>query len=46
MKTSYILVAILASNVMGMLVGGRTAKNGFMVVSCVLAGYGLVRILG
>jgi len=46
MKISYILGAILASNVIGILVGGRTAKNGLMVVSGLLAVYGLVRILG
>ena len=46
MKTSYILGAILASNLIGLLVGGRTAKNGCIVVSGALAIYGLVRILG
>ena len=46
MKTSYILGAILASNLIGPLVGGRTAKNTCFVVSGGLAVYGLVRILG
>jgi hypothetical protein len=46
MKTSYILGAILACNLLGLLVGGRTAKHGFIVVSGALAVYGLVRILG
>lgn len=46
MKTSYIPGATLASHVLGLLVGGRTVKNGFIVVSGALAVYGLVRILG
>jgi hypothetical protein len=46
MKTSYIFGAILASNVIGILVGGRSAKTGLAVVSAVLAVYGLVRIYG
>ncbi|MES2951570.1 MAG: hypothetical protein V4858_23825 [Pseudomonadota bacterium] len=46
MKTSYIFGAILASNVIGILVGGRGVKTGLMVVSGALAAYGLFRILG
>jgi hypothetical protein len=46
MKTSYIFGAILASNVIGILVGGRSAKTALMVVSGVLAAYGLFRLLG
>ena len=46
MKTSYIFGVILASNVIGILVGGRTAKNTLFVVSGALAVYGLVRIFG
>ncbi|MES2582365.1 MAG: hypothetical protein V4627_06575 [Pseudomonadota bacterium] len=46
MKTSYIFGAILASNVIGILVGGRSAKTGLLVVSAVFAAYGLFRLLG
>jgi hypothetical protein len=44
MKTSYIFGAILASNVIAISVGGRSAKTGLAVVSAALAVYGLVRI--
>ncbi len=46
MKTSYIFGAILASNIIGLLIGGRSAKTGLAAVSAVLAVYGLVRIYG
>ncbi len=45
MKTTYIYAGILACSVIGILLGNRTAKTALLVVSGVLAGYGLVRIL-
>lgn len=46
MKTTYILGAILACSVIGTLVGARSAKTAFLVLSGVLSLYGLVRLLG
>lgn len=46
MKTSYILAAILASSVIGILVPARSAKTILLVVTGILSAYGLFRILG
>ena len=46
MKTTYIYGGILASSVIGVLIGSRAAKTALMVVSGLLAAYGLFRILG
>ena len=46
MKTTYILGAILACSVTGTLVGARSAKTALLLVSAILAIYGLVRLLG
>lgn len=46
MKTTYILAAILASSIVGTLVPARSAKTVLLVVTGVLAAYGLLRILG
>lgn len=46
MKTTYIFGAILASNVIGTLVGARGAKTAMLVVSGLLSVYGLARLLG
>jgi len=46
MKTTYILGAILACSVTGTLVGARATKTALLVVSGILALYGLARLLG
>jgi hypothetical protein len=46
MKTTYILAAILACSVAGALVGARSIKTALLVVSALLAIYGLARLLG
>ncbi len=46
MKATYIYGGILACSVIGVLLGNRSAKTALMVVSGVLAAYGLFRILG
>ena len=46
MKTTYIFGAILACSIVGTLVGSRSAKTALLLVSGLLAVYGLVRILG
>jgi hypothetical protein len=46
MKTSYIFGAILACNIVGVLVGARSTKTALLVVSGMLSVYGLVRLLG
>jgi hypothetical protein len=46
MKTSYILGAILACSVIGILVGARSAKTVLLVICGILSVYGLVRLLG
>lgn len=46
MKTSYIFGAILVCSIAGTLMGARSGKTALLVVSGVLAGYGLFRILG
>ena len=45
MKTSYILGAILACSVIGILVGARSTKTALLVISGILSIYGLVRLL-
>lgn len=46
MKTTYILGAILVCGVIGAIVPTRTAKTLLLVISGLLAAYGLVRLLG
>ncbi len=46
MKMTYILAAILLCSVIGALVPTRVAKTILLVISGVLAGYGLFRLLG
>jgi len=46
MKLSYIFAAILVCSVIGALVPTRSAKTILLVVSGLLAAYGLVRFLG
>lgn len=45
MKSTYIYGGILACSIIGILIGNRAAKTTLMVVSAVLAAYGLFRIL-
>jgi hypothetical protein len=45
MKTTYILGAILACCVIGAVLGSRTIKTVLLLVSGILAGYGLIRLL-
>lgn len=46
MKTTYIFAAILVTSVIGTLVPARSTKTILLVISAVLAAYGLVRLLG
>jgi len=46
MKTTYILAAILASSIVGLLVPARSAKTVLLVVTGVLSAYGLLCLLG
>jgi hypothetical protein len=46
MKTTYILGAILVSSVIGAIVPTRSAKTILLVISGLLAAYGLMRLLG
>jgi hypothetical protein len=46
MKTSYLFGAILACNLVGVMMGGRAAKTSCLLLSGALAIYGLVRLLG
>lgn len=46
MKTIYIFGAILACNIIAILVGGRSTKTALAGVSAALAGYGAFRLLG
>ncbi len=46
MKTSYIFGAILVCSIAGTLMGARSGKTALLVVSGVLSGYGLFRLLG
>jgi hypothetical protein len=46
MKTTYILGAILATNIVGALIGARNTKTALLLVSAALSAYGLFRILG
>jgi len=46
MKTTYILAAILACSATGTLIGDRSAKTAFLVLSGILSIYGLARLLG
>jgi predicted membrane protein len=46
MKTTYIFGAILACSIIGAVVGARTAKTIFLLMTAILAAYGLFRILG
>ncbi len=46
MKTTYIFAAILVCSVIGALVPTRMVKTLLLVISGVLAGYGLLRLLG
>jgi len=46
MKTSYILGAILACSVIGILVPARSTKTILLVVTGILSAYGLFRIFG
>lgn len=45
MKTSYLFGAILATSIVGTLVGARSAKTALLVVTGLLAAYGLFRLL-
>jgi hypothetical protein len=45
MKTSYLFGAILACSVIGTLVGARATKTALLVLTGMLSGYGLVRML-
>lgn len=46
MKTTYILGAILVCSIAGALIGARATKTALLVITGVLSGYGLVRLLG
>jgi hypothetical protein len=46
MKLIYIFGAVLACNIIAILVGNRATKTALAGVSAVLAGYGIVRLLG
>jgi hypothetical protein len=46
MKTSYIFGAIAACGILGALIGHRAAKTALLLVSALLAVYGLLRVLG
>jgi len=46
MKTTYIFGAILACSLIGALIGARTTKNIFLLLTAILAAYGLFRLLG
>jgi hypothetical protein len=46
MKQTYIFGAILACSAIGTLTGARAAKTALLVVSGLLAAYGLFRLLG
>ena len=46
MKTSYILGAIVLCSIVGAMSAGRGTKTALLVVSGLLAAYGLFRILG
>ena len=46
MKTSYLFIGILALSVLGVVVGGRTAKNACFLATGALGAYGLFRLLG
>jgi hypothetical protein len=46
MKTTYLFGAILVCSVVGAMVPTRTAKTLLLVISGLLAAYGLVRLLG
>jgi hypothetical protein len=45
MKTTYIFGAILACSVIGALVGARAARTVLFLISGLLSGYGLYRLL-
>jgi hypothetical protein len=45
MKTSYILFAILACSVIGLLAGARSAKTMLLGLTGILSTFGLVRLL-
>jgi hypothetical protein len=45
MKTTYIFGAILACSIIGALVGARNTKTVFLLLSAILAAYGLFRLL-
>lgn len=46
MKLIYILGAILACNLVAIVVGGRATKTALAGASALLAGYGVFRLLG
>jgi len=46
MKTTYILAAILVCSILGTLLPTRTAKTILLVITGILAAYGLFRLLG
>jgi hypothetical protein len=46
MKTSYLLIAILACSIIGAAVGARGTKTVLLVVIAALSGYALFRLLG
>jgi hypothetical protein len=46
MKLTYVLAAILVCNLIAAFAGGRTARTTLSLVSAVLAGYGLFRLIG
>lgn len=46
MKTSYILGAIFACSLAGVLVGARATKTALLVLCALFSLYGLVRLLG
>ena len=46
MKTLYLFGAILACNILGVVVGARSTKTALAGASALLAGYGVFRLLG
>jgi hypothetical protein len=46
MKLIYILAAILACNTLGLLSGNRTVKAAMLLISALLAAYGIWRLIG
>ena len=45
MKTSYLFGAILASGVLGIVIGNRSTKTALLAICSGVAFYGLIRLL-